>query len=112
MCQRLSPLPYFFNVNKLYFRSICSRFNIGKATALRTIRRVVKALVSLGPNFITWPSGDNLENVKAGFNDMGFPDTIGAIDGMYIPIPKPKEHGLSYICRKGFSCVTLQVGIL
>lgn len=96
----------------MYFRSICSRFNIGKATALRTVRRVADALVTLSPNVITWPSGENLENIKGGFNEMGFPNTIGAIDGMYIPIPKPKEHGLSYICRKGFSCVTLQVIIL
>lgn len=40
---------------------------------------------------------------------MGFPKTIGCIDGCYIPIPLPKEHSEAYICRKNFPCIILQV---
>ncbi|KAJ8966932.1 hypothetical protein NQ314_003208 [Rhamnusium bicolor] len=90
------------------FRSICDRFNVGKATALRTVRRVAEALCKLAPNIITWPSGAYIETVKNGFSQMGFPNTNGAIDGSYVRIPKPKEHGLSYICRKNFPSVILQ----
>jgi hypothetical protein len=39
---------------------------------------------------------------------MGFPQTIGCIDGSFIPIPLPKEHGRSYICRKHFAAIILQ----
>jgi hypothetical protein len=62
-------------------RSICGRFNVGKAIALRTVRRVANALINLAPTFIVWPSGQYLEEVKHGFNQMGFPNTIGAVDG-------------------------------
>ncbi|KAG5869231.1 hypothetical protein JTB14_035667 [Gonioctena quinquepunctata] len=33
---------------------------------------------------------------------MGFSSTIGCIDGMHVPIPKPRIHGNSYINRKKF----------
>lgn len=52
-----------------------------------------------------------METVKDGFRQMGFPNTIGAIDGCYVEMPKPKEDGISYICRKNFACVTLQVSL-
>ncbi|KYN16484.1 Putative nuclease HARBI1 [Trachymyrmex cornetzi] len=34
------------------FRSIVERFNVGKATAVRTVRRVAKALCQLSPRYI------------------------------------------------------------
>lgn len=93
-------------------RSICGRFNIGKATGLRTVRRVANALILISPEIIRWPTGEYLEEVKNGFHVMGFPDTIGCIDGMHVRIPKPKNHGNSYINRKKFPSVILQVNII
>lgn len=90
-------------------RSICGRFNVGKARVLRTVRRVANALINLAPTFIVWPSGQYLEEVKHGFNQMGFPNTIGAVDGTYIRIPQPKKYSLAYICRKNYPCLILQV---
>ncbi|KAG5899299.1 hypothetical protein JTB14_029253 [Gonioctena quinquepunctata] len=90
------------------YRSICGRFNIGRATALRTVRRVAEALFSLSKNICKWPTGEYLEEVMNGFTQMGFPNTIGCIDGMHVRIPKPKDHGLSYINRKGFPSIILQ----
>lgn len=49
------------------------------------------------------------ETVQEGFQRMGFPSTLGSIDGTYIPIPLPEENGNAYICRKGFPCIILQV---
>ncbi|KAJ8914026.1 hypothetical protein NQ315_012050, partial [Exocentrus adspersus] len=37
-----------------------------------------------------------------------FPSTIGAIDGTHIPIPQPKDHGISYINRHNYSSIILQ----
>lgn len=90
------------------YRSICGRFNIGKATGLRTVRRVTNALILISPEIIQWPSGDYLEEVKNGFHEMGMPNTIGCIDGMHVQIPKPRLHGQSYINRKKFASVILQ----
>lgn len=90
-------------------RSICGRFNVGKATALRTVRRVAEALLYVGPNFILWPTNDYLEETINGFHRMGFPNTIGAIDATHIKIPKPKDHGNSYINRKSYPSIILQV---
>lgn len=91
------------------FRSICSRFNVGKATALRTVRRVTHALLTLSCAFIKWPDVDNMEKTIQGFDRFGFPNTIGCIDGTYISIPMRKEHGLAYLCRKNFAGIILQV---
>ncbi|KAK0071209.1 hypothetical protein PV326_001543 [Microctonus aethiopoides] len=40
------------------YRSICDRFNVGKATAIRSVQRVTYALYCLAPRFIQWPTGD------------------------------------------------------
>lgn len=61
---------------------------------------------------ITWPTGEYVQNVVDELAQMGFPNIIGVIDGSYIPIPQPKVHGLSYICRKNFPCIILQVGTI
>lgn len=76
------------------------------------MRRVADAVLEVAPSFIIWPSDNNVEIVINSFHEMGFPNTIGAIDGTYIPIPKPKENGASYICRKNFAALTLPVSII
>lgn len=91
------------------YRSICSRFNIGKATGLRIVRRVTKALIEISPNIIKWPTGEYLEQIKQDISRKGFPGTIGFIDGCYIPIPLPREDGVAYINRKNVASVILQV---
>jgi hypothetical protein len=106
----ISLLDYLQGNNRIHVsRSICERFNVGKATGLRTVRRVTNALIEISPDFIKWPTDDYLEEVIQGFVRMGFPQTIGCIDGSFIPIPLPKEHGRSsYICRKKFAAIILQ----
>jgi hypothetical protein len=96
----------------LIFRSLCGRFNIGRATGIRSVRRVANALIEIAPTFIKWPTNNYMMHVKNSFNAMGFPNTIGIIDGTYIPIPLPKEEGMAYICRKNFAAVILQVNYL
>ncbi|XP_018314654.1 uncharacterized protein [Mycetomoellerius zeteki] len=69
------------------YRSICDRFNVGKATGLRIVRRVINALISLREQFITWPTEDEaIESIATFKQDKGFPNVIGAIDGTHIVI--------------------------
>lgn len=97
-------------VANLSFRSICEKFDVGRATALSAARRVIKALYDLAPNIIKWPSGNNINEVWTGFEAVsGFPKVIGAIDGIHINIPAPRVYPASYVNRKGHHSIQLQV---
>lgn len=92
------------------YRSVCDRFNIGRATAWRANRRVCKAIYSLAPQFIKWPTVEEAEYTWMDVqNKSNFPKVIGAIDGTHIHIHKPKKHAESYINRKGYHSIQLQV---
>ncbi|XP_011701250.1 PREDICTED: putative nuclease HARBI1, partial [Wasmannia auropunctata] len=91
------------------YRSIIERFNVGKATAIRTVRRVAKALCDLSPTYIVWPTNKKIEAIVLGFaSKSGFPDTIGVIDGTHIYIPAPIENADAYINRKKRHSIQLQ----
>ncbi|XP_018358625.1 PREDICTED: putative nuclease HARBI1 [Trachymyrmex cornetzi] len=94
---------------KSHFRSICDRFNVGRATALRAVRRVTRALFTIAPQFISWPSNEDAQIIMHKFEEAsGFPNTIGAIDGTHIRIEAPKENAVDYINRKGYHSIQLQ----
>lgn len=83
---------------------------MGRAFALRWIRRVVVALEMLAPVFITWPNEEKAEEIKNGFfSNSTFPDVLGAIDGTHINIPAPHDHQEAYVNRKGHHSIQLQV---
>lgn len=52
-----------------------------------------------------------MQAVINSFREKGFPNTVGVVDGCYIEIPMPKENGVSYICRKNFPALILQVAL-
>lgn len=92
------------------YRSVCDRFNVGRATAIRAVRRVTHAIFRRSTRFIQWPSGDRAVTVMQGFEEAsGFPRTIGAIDGTHIRINAPKKNPENYINRKGFHSIQLQL---
>ncbi|XP_066583374.1 putative nuclease HARBI1 [Prorops nasuta] len=92
------------------YRSVCVKFGIGKATAFRAVRRVTYALHCIAPQFIQWPKGEHAKNVMEKFKaKCGFPNIIGAIDGTHIKIRAPLQDSSSYINRKGFPSINLQV---
>lgn len=91
-------------------RSICDRFNVGRATALRAVRRVTRALFTIAPQFVSWPSNEDAQIIMHKFEEVsGFPNTIDAIDGTHIRIEAPKENAVDYINRKGYHSIQLQV---
>ncbi|CAH2088329.1 unnamed protein product [Euphydryas editha] len=71
------------------YRSVCDRFNVGRATAVRAVRRVTRALFKRAP--------------------FGFPKIIGAIDGTHIRINATKEDQRAYVNRKGYHSIHLQL---
>ncbi|XP_067207746.1 putative nuclease HARBI1 isoform X1 [Linepithema humile] len=92
------------------YRSVCDRFDIGRATAWRANRRVCAAIYSLAPQFIKWPNVEEAEYTWMDVqNKHKFPKVIGAIDGTHIHIHKPKKHAESYINRKGYYSIQLQI---
>ncbi|GAB1867408.1 Putative nuclease HARBI1 [Camponotus japonicus] len=91
------------------YRSICEKFNVGRASALRAVRRVSKAIAKLSPLFITWPKGNRAQEVMMGFSlASAFPEIIGAIDGTHINIKAPHVYPESYVNRKGHHSIQLQ----
>lgn len=60
--------------------------------------------------FICWPTAEEaketMDTIKQRYN---FPRVIGAIDGTHIKITAPRDNGESYVNRKGFHSVQLQV---
>ncbi|KAK4882272.1 hypothetical protein RN001_005591 [Aquatica leii] len=49
------------------YRSVCDRFNVGRATAVRAVRRVCHALFIRTSRFIQWPTEDHAVDVMRGF---------------------------------------------
>ncbi|KAJ8910048.1 hypothetical protein NQ315_000450, partial [Exocentrus adspersus] len=90
--------------------SVGDRFNVGRATAVRSVRRVIKALLKLKDRFIQWP---NDERARVTANELerttGFPGVTGVLDGTHIKIASPKHNSESYINRKNFHSIQLQV---
>jgi len=93
------------------FRSVCTKFGLGKATAIRAIRRVTYALHNLAPRFIQWPRGSRATEVMIAFERVSaFPGVIGAIDGTHVEIRSPKDDDhQAYINRKGYPSIHVQV---
>lgn len=91
------------------FRSICEKFNVSTATALKAVRRVTKAIVELAPLFVKWPEDNRAEIVINRFAaTSGFPGIIGAIGGTNINI-RVYINPESYVNRKGHHSIQLQV---
>lgn len=94
------------------YRSVCEKFGVGRATALRCVRRVSLALHSIAPKFIQWPKGERAAEVMADYErHSAFPKVIGCIDGTHIKIDAPKFDSDSYINRKGTHSVQVQVSL-
>lgn len=92
------------------YKSICDRFDVERATSIRAVRGVSRALFRVSSRFISWPSNDHANIIITKFKESsGFPNTIGAIDGTHIRIEASEENAVDYINRKGYHSIQLQV---
>ncbi|KAM0728725.1 Protein ANTAGONIST OF LIKE HETEROCHROMATIN PROTEIN 1 [Formica fusca] len=91
------------------YSAINQRFNVGKGTAVRSVRRVARALHELSSKYIVWPTEDKIQDIVYGFfSASGFPDTIGAIGGTHINIPSSKNNSETYVNQKNHYSIQLQ----
>ena len=95
------------------YRSVADRFGMSKGTLHFVVSLVTHALCSKAPDVIRWPEQDQERRALAlqWQEKAGFSGVVGAIDGTHIPIPGPNATGQrdSFICRKGFPAMHLQV---
>lgn len=94
------------------YRSLGSRLNLGKSSLSRDFVKIVNGLNQIASNFIKWPNAEEMERSKTHFEDRygeQFRNTIGAIDGTYVPVKVPSAHHRVYTNRKQFTSMTLQV---
>lgn len=97
---------YLANTNT--FREISNLFGISKSAAWYTIRRVSEWLITIGHNYIKWPSIEQMENVALKFEALkGISNVIGAIDCSHIKLKAPRENQQSYSNRKHFYSIHL-----
>lgn len=62
-------------------------------------------------NYVKIPDGRNqrLDDIKQGFHNIaGFPNVIGAVDRILVPIIAPTEDEYLYVTRKGFHAINMQ----
>ncbi|KAG5888147.1 hypothetical protein JTB14_011238 [Gonioctena quinquepunctata] len=86
----------FWNPRFLQFK-IHMSFNIGRATALRTVRRVAEALFSLSKTICKWPTGEYIEEVMNGFTQMGF---LIPLDVLMECMENPKPRTMDFIHKQ------------
>ncbi|XP_067629448.1 putative nuclease HARBI1 isoform X2 [Eurosta solidaginis] len=98
---------YMANTNT--FREIANLFNMSKTSAWSILRRVVEWLLSIGHEYIQWPSAskvqDNMRKFKATKN---IPNVVGCIDCSHIKIKTPVSNNKAYFNRKHFYSLQLQ----
>jgi hypothetical protein len=85
---------------------------VGSGTTYLCLDRVSSALRDLRHEYIRWPTGSRRIDIKAAFQDVGFPGAIGAVDGMLVQLAQtPPKDGMYYYCRKKFYGVNVQATV-
>lgn len=94
--------------NSETFKDISSRFLVTKSTAHKTVNYVVKFLVEIAEEYINWPNSAECEIIATDFQEKGFHGVMGAIDGSFIKISKPKVDAEAYVGTNKFHSIKLQ----
>jgi len=70
-----------------------------------TCKSIVEQLLH---KYVKLPQGETVKEAMDGFDQMGFPQAVGAIDGSHIPIVRPNENATDFYNRKCFHSILLQ----
>lgn len=89
------------------FTQLEEKFKMTKSCAHKHITKIVSYLVDISPQYITWPSNEEAEEIsKVFYKNSGISNVVGAIDACYIRIPKPiKNHGTYYNANGEYSFI-------
>ncbi|XP_024894120.1 protein ALP1-like isoform X2 [Temnothorax curvispinosus] len=91
------------------YRSVGERFDLAKSSLNKSFMRVVECLNDISGQIILWPRGQDLDRVKADFNQNSLlRGIIGAIDGTHILIKAPKIDSQYYRTYKKTYAIILQ----
>ena len=93
---------------------LCNGDDLGvsQQTVSRVITETLDALCAphILNTYIQFPANHHLQQSKAEFRAIaGFPDVIGAIDGTYIRIVRPRQFEAEYVNRKRYHSINVQV---
>lgn len=81
---------------------------VSRSSACKIITKFVDA-VNKNMKNIRFPSGRSLTDVKEAFyQKCKIPNTIGAVDGTFVPIIAPKDNEEIFVCRKNFHAINIQ----
>lgn len=95
--------------NQESFRGVANRFGINKGTLHHILMEICHSVMGLRKDVFHWPQQQMEQNAQAFTQRCGFPGIVGAIDGTHIRIPGPSAFRESYINRKDFPSLQLQV---
>ncbi|KAK5648124.1 hypothetical protein RI129_003016 [Pyrocoelia pectoralis] len=91
------------------YRDVADRFNLSMSTLHGIIEKVTYFLSNRSKQFIVWPSIQERVEIESEFANMGFPGAIGVIDGTHIKIDRPAEDSESYLNKKKYHSIHMQI---
>jgi hypothetical protein len=84
--------------------------NVATGTVVNVPRRVLEALVSLGPLFLKWPDASRRAEISAVMKNEGFEGCVGFVDGTTFPIfQRPGKDGEVFFDHKKRYLLNAQV---
>ena len=83
---------------------------VSQPSASRIVKTVSTAIAGKRAGNIRFPTGEKATETKRKFYEMhGFPDVLGCVDGVHVPIQAPSlDEREIYRCRKGFMSLNVQ----
>lgn len=91
-------------------RSVGDVFNVSQAAVSNIVRSVTTAIARISQNYIFMPRGDESRRIMGSiFHKYQLPKVIGLIDGTHIRIQSPRENEYSYVNRKNYHSINVQV---
>ena len=101
----------YFIASTASYRTLSNLFGLSRGFVCICIHKVAAAVLrKLKPKYMSIAKGDELTCVIANYKEKwGFPMCAGAIDGTHIPISTPQQNHASYINRKSYHSIVMQV---
>ncbi|CAH1778086.1 unnamed protein product [Owenia fusiformis] len=100
----------WYFANKETIHSLAVTFGVANSTIHDIVQEFVASVMQIKDDVVRWPTTEEMDVSEAAFREFrGIPGIVGAIDGTYMPIPKPSGSGTDYINRKMYSSVNTQL---
>ncbi|XP_076058071.1 uncharacterized protein LOC143035217 isoform X2 [Oratosquilla oratoria] len=94
------------------YREIAKRFETGVSVVWSHLHNFCSMMCKLMDHKISWPTEDALQASVEGFQEVGFPNTVAAMDGCHIQVLKPSKpyRAEDFLNQRNF-CSTILFGI-